>query len=312
MKKNTGIIAKILSAAMILLCAVPLCSCGGDSGEKDIKIVSTIFPSYDFARNIAADNADVDMLISPGADSHSYDPTPKDMLAVNKCDIFIYVGGESDVWAEEILDSADNPDMIVIKLIDCTEELYMEEGHDHDHEHAGEYDEHVWTNPRNAMLICEKIADALCKVDSENEETYKANLASYNAELSSLDEAFKQTVANGKRNEIVFGDRFPLIYFAKAYGLEYHSAFPGCSSETEPSGATVASLINKVKEDKIPVVFYLELSDGKIADTICEATGAKKMCFHACHNVSKDDFEAGEGYIDLMKKNVEVLKAALN
>lgn len=312
-------IAKILTAAMLLLSLCPLCACGESGGDEGVSVVATVFAPYDFARAVAGDNASVQMLVSPGADTHSYDPTPKDILAVSKCDVFIYVGGESDAWVEDILSSVDNPDMKVVKLIDCTEELYneeykegMEHDHDHDHEEETEYDEHVWTNPRNAALICERIAAALCEADAVNSESYNSNLAAYKAELSSLDEAFKEVVANGKRKEIIFGDRFPLLYFVKAYGLDYYAAFPGCSSETEPSGATVAFLINKVKEDGVPVVFHLELSTGKIADTICEATGAQKLQFNACHNVSKDDFEAGVTYLDLMKQNVEALKAALN
>jgi zinc transport system substrate-binding protein len=194
------------------------------------------------------------------------------------------------------------------------QELYHEEhkeGMEHDHGTEDEYDEHVWTNPRNASIICEKIAEALCAVDTENSDKYNENLSAYKAELTSLDEAFKKIVAEGNGKPLVFGDRFPLIYFVKAYGLDYYAAFPGCASDTEPSGATVAFLINKVKEENIPVVFHIELSTGKIADTICEATGAAKMQFNACHNVTKADFDAGVSYLDLMWDNVEALKSAL-
>ncbi len=313
------IIAKILALTMLFLCALPFCACGESTQTEGISVVCTTFAPFDFAREIAGENANVKMLLSPGADSHSYDPTPKDILAVNKCDVFIYVGGESDVWVDDILSSIENPDMKIIRLIDCTEELYceeykegMEHNHDHDHDHDDEeYDEHVWTNPRNAAIICEKIAEALCAVDAENAEKYNENLASYKAELSELDAAFKDVVANGNGKPLIFGDRFPLIYFVKAYGLDYYAAFPGCAADTEPSGATVAFLINKVKEENIPVVFHIELSKGNIADTICEATGASKMQFNACHNVTKDDFNAGVSYIDLMWNNIEALKAAL-
>lgn len=311
------IIAKILAFTMLFLCVIQVCACGKSEDEEGISVVCTSFAPFDLAREIAGDGANIKMLLSPGADSHSYDPTPKDILAVNKCDIFIYVGGESDVWVEGILSSIDNPNMKIIRLIDCTEELYCEEykegmEHDHEHDHNDEeYDEHVWTNPRNAALICEKIAEALCTVDAENAGKYNENLASYKAELSALDEAFKSVVSEGSRKTLVFGDRFPLIYFVKAYGLDYYAAFPGCAADTEPSGATVAFLINKVKEENIPVVFHIELSTGKIADTICEATGASKMQFNACHNVTKDDFKAGVRYIDLMWDNVKALKAAL-
>ena len=307
-------ISVILAFIMLFLCVVTVCACTQTGNEDGISIVCTSFAPYDLAREIAGDGVSVKMLLSPGADSHSYDPTPKDILAVNKCDVFIYVGGESDVWVEDILSSVDNPDMKIVRLIDCTEELYHEEhkeGMEHDHGAEDEYDEHVWTNPRNAAIICEKIAEALCAVDTENADKYNENLSAYKAELTSLDEAFKKIVAEGNRKTLVFGDRFPLIYFVKAYGLDYYAAFPGCAADTEPSGATVAFLINKVKEENIPVVFHIELSTGKIADTICEATGAAKMQFNACHNVTKADLEAGVSYLDLMWDNVEALKAAL-
>ena len=307
-------ISVILAFIMLFLCVVTVCACTQTGNEDGISVVCTSFAPYDLAREIAGDGVSVKMLLSPGADSHSYDPTPKDILAVNKCDVFIYVGGESDVWVEDILSSVDNPDMKIVRLIDCTEELYHEEhkeGMEHDHGTEDEYDEHVWTNPRNAAIICEKIAEALCAVDTENADKYNENLSAYKAELTSLDEAFKKVVAEGNRKTLVFGDRFPLIYFVKAYGLDYYAAFPGCASDTEPSGATVAFLINKVNEGNIPVVFHIELSTGKIADTICEATGASKMQFNACHNITKADLEAGVSYLDLMWDNVEALKAAL-
>ena len=305
----------IIFLLAVLILALSLCSCGGEE-ENGVSIVTTIFAPYDFARTVGGENASVKMLLSPGADSHSYDPTPKDMLAVKKCDIFICVGGASDAWVEEMLKSAGNPDMKVIKLMEHTEGLICadhshDHGDEHDHEH-GEYDEHVWSNPRNAVLASEAIAKALCEIDPEHKDSYISNFEAYKAELLALDAEIKFIVSGGKRTEIVFGDRFPLIYFTKAYGLTYHSAFPGCAADTEPSAATLASLISKVKADCIPVVFHLELSTGNIADTICEETGAKKLCFNACENISKNNFEAGVTYLDLMRHNANVLREALS
>jgi zinc transport system substrate-binding protein len=183
---------------------------------------------------------------------------------------------------------------------------------EHDHDDGGvEYDEHVWTSPRNAKLICEKIAAALSEADPEGEAEYNAALESYCAELDELDAAFTDVVANGVRNTVVFGDRFPLLYFAKAYGLEYYAAWPGCADEAEPSAATVAFLIDKVNEEHIPVVFHIELSNEDMADTICEATGAEKLLFSACHNVTRAQFEEGVTYLDLMWQNVDALREAL-
>lgn len=316
MKKN---IKRIVAFLLALLSVSMFFSCGkNDDDDGKLSVICTMFAPYDFAREIAGDTANVTMLVPPGSDTHSYDPTPRDVIAINKCDVFIYGGGESDTWVEKLIASAENPDMKIIKLIDCTEELYYEEHkegmtvgkHDHDDDDK-EYDEHVWTSPRNAVIISEKIAKTLCELSPENAEIYNENFDLYKTELEKLDAEFKNIVSSGKRKEVIFGDRFPLLYFVKAYGLDYYAAFPGCAGETEPSGATVAFLINKVKDDGIPVVFYLELSEGKIASTICESTGAEKLRFNACHNVSKKDFENGVSYLSLMRENAEVLKKAL-
>lgn len=309
MRKNKKLLVFLL---IFCICALPLASCG-EAEEGGVSVVTTIFAPYDFARAVGGENVSVKMLLSPGADIHSYDPSPKDMLAVSKCDIFIYVGGVSDAWAEEILASSGNKEMKVIRLMEHTEGLLCSDhshgdGHDHGNE---EYDEHVWTSPRNAALACEAIAAALCEADAENAGAYRENLAAYKSELAVLDAEFKSIASEGKRTELIFGDRFPLIYFTEAYGLTYSSAFPGCAGDTEPSAATIAELINKVKEEKIPAVFCLGLSSGNIANTICEATGAKKLTFHACENVSKDDFAAGVTYPELMRKNAEALREAL-
>ena len=304
----------ILSLLLVIcLTALPLCACS-NSHTDGISVVTTMFAAYDFARQIAGDNANVHMLVSPGADIHSYDPSPKDMLAVSKCDVFIYIGGESDAWVDEILSAAENPDMTVIKLVDYTEGLICSDhSHDHgndDHDH-GEYDEHVWTNPKNASLACDAIASALCRIDGDNTDEYTSNLNSYKTELAELDAEFRAIVSGGARKELVFGDRFPFIYFTEAYGLEYSAAFPGCADDTEPSAATIAALINKVNSENIPVVIYLSLSTGNIAQTICESTGAVKMQFNTCANISKDDFDTGVTYIELMRKNAQVLREAL-
>ena len=316
MKLTKKIIICFLAFA---ISALPLCSCGNTSGEEKISIVTTIFAPYDFSRALAGENAEITMLLPCGADSHSYDPTPRDMLAVSKCDIFIYVGGAADAWVENVIAAAENPDMKIIKLMEHTEGLICSEHHhehgdggEHDHSHPhSEYDEHVWASPRNAALACEAIAEALCEVDKENEALYRENLAAYRAELSAVDAEIKEIVAGGARRELVFGDRFPLIYFTEAYGLSYHAAFPGCAGNTEPSAATLAELITHVSEENIPAVFHISLSTGNIANAICDATGAKKLAFHACETVAKADFDAGVTYIELMRENAVALREAL-
>ena len=186
-----------------------------------------------------------------------------------------------------------------------------EEGHEDGGRDSPEYDEHVWTSPKNAKLIVAEIADALCEADAANEGHYRQSAAEYIGQLNKLDAEFQAVVDGAIRKTIVFGDRFPFRYFADAYQLEYFAAFPGCSTETEPSAKTVTFLVDKIKDEQIPVIFHIELSNEKMADTISTETGAKKQLLHACHNISKDDFQTGLGYLDLMTRNVEALREAL-
>ncbi len=322
MKKILSItLAALLAAVMFTGCSKTTAPTASKDDDK-VSVVTTIFPQYDFTRAIAGDKADISMLLLPGAETHSFEPTPQDVLKIQNCDVFIYVGGESDDWVDGILESMDTSKMKIITLMDCVEAVEeeivegMQDEEEAEEPAAGgeeepEYDEHVWTSPRNAKLIVQKISDALCEVDAADAEVYKANTTTYLGKLDKLDAAFKNVVDNAARKEIIFGDRFPFRYFADAYGLNYYAAFPGCATETEASPATVKFLIDKVKADKIPVVFHIEMSNEKMANTISEATGAKVLLLHACHNISQADFSAGKTYIELMTSNVDALKEAL-
>jgi zinc transport system substrate-binding protein len=281
--------------------------------DSELKVVSTIFASYDFSKEIAGEYGEVTMLLKPGAEAHSYEPTPKDIVAIEECDVFIYVGGENDAWVDNILKSVDTSDMVIIKMLDLVEK-YEEnhEGHEHEvNEDHSEWDEHVWTSPKNAVIICEAITEAFCQVNPVREKDYNDNLISYTEKLNALDEAFRNAVENGNRNTLIFGDRFPLRYFIEEYDLQYYAAFSGCSTDTEASPSTIAFLIDKVKEEKIPVILKIELSSDNIARTIAEDSGAKVLTFNTCHNVTAKDFESGATYISLMEQNLEVLKEAL-
>jgi zinc transport system substrate-binding protein len=469
-----------------------------DNGKPDVLAVN--FPAYDFARQIAGDRVNLTMLLPPGAESHSFEPTPRDIIKIQDCDVFIYTGGETDVWVDRIFESMDTSKKKIIRMmdaVDVVEEEIVEgmeddehdHGHDHedesftigdvkdralsdwegewqsvypylldgtlnpvmehkaesgektareyyeqyktayvtdmdrvvitndsmtfyrngvpakaryaykgagitpeddgtlwvrykfesvgnppngapkyimfsdhlhapakaehfhiyssnesfdalmkdtnpvnyptyypsaltkdeivsemighDHEEEKEYDEHVWTSPKNAQRIVRVIADALCEADAADAAFFRRNAEAYNAQLAELDREFQAVVNAAKRKTIVFGDRFPFRYFADAYGLTYFAAFPGCSTETEPSAATVAFLIDKIKAEKIPVVFHIELSNEKMADTIAEETGAKKRLLHAAHNISKRDFDSGITFLEIQKANVPRLKEAL-
>ncbi|MDR0645347.1 MAG: zinc ABC transporter substrate-binding protein [Treponema sp.] len=465
-----------------------------NNGKPDVVAVN--FPAYDFVRQIAGDRVNLTMLLPPGAESHSFEPTPKDIITVQNSNVFIYTGGESDVWVDRVLESMDTSKKKIIRMMDAVDVVVEEivEGmeddeHDHEHDHAelnpadvedrplsdfsgnwkasvpylkdgsvdvyfehaaeesgmtpadvkamyinmmrtdyptltvtsdsitingvsakatykgfklvesdhgvspwymyetggtagvpkywvfndhgheagrqeeeiahihalyddksfdaiftiedwaamyfdtsataddilasmmhhgdeheeeeGEYDEHVWTSPKNAQRIVRVITEALCEVDTANAALFRQNAQNYIAKLDELDKEFQAVVNGAKRKTIVFGDRFPFRYFADAYGLTYFAAFPGCSTETEPSAATVAFLIDKVKSEKIPVIFHIELSNERMADTIAEETGAKKLLLHACHNISKQEFDRGVTFLELQKANVPRLREAL-
>lgn len=355
LKKNNKLLcsvgkSKSFSAVLAAVLAIAYVFSGCDSSTVEnaeskatsdepgkLSIVTTIFPQYDFARQIAGDNADITMLLKPGMESHTYEPTPQDIIDIENADIFICVGGESEEWVNDILNSLDTKDMEIINMMnivdvveeeivdgmetheeeeedeydeeDDTEQLYNETS---DSAQEKEYDEHVWTSIDNAQVISQAIADALCEKDEENAAYYTSNCEMYLSELSGLKKEFNRIVKNAERDTIVFGDRFPLRYFADEFGLEYYAAFPGCAEQSEPSAGTVAFLIEKVREEDIPVVFYLELSNGKIADTIAESTDAETLQFNSCHNVTMDQFLDGVTYVDLMNENAEALAKALN
>lgn len=305
---------KLIFAAV---CALMLCACTPQDTQTDkLSIVCASFPPYDFARNIAADRAQVRLLVPPGSDSHSYDPTPSDVIAVENADIFIYGGGESDEWARDILDAADVKPKSIIQMcgeVELLEEERVEGMQVHHEEEEGEEetDEHVWTSPKNAQAVCAAIERELSRLDADAADIYSRNLSEYNARLEELDAEFRSAVQSGGKT-LIFGDRFPFLYLTREYGLDYYAAFPGCAELTEPAAKTVAFLIDKVKEEKIPVVFYTEFSNHKICDTIAYETGAEPRLMHSCHNLTKSEFESGVGYIELMQGNAEAIREALS
>lgn len=302
---------KRLIAILLCLCLI-LCGCTAQPekphDETKLQIVCTSFPAYDFAREIAGDRAELTLLIKPGSEVHSYEPTPKDMIRIQESDLFICNGGESEQWAKTLI----TPELNTIYMMDCVDTV--EESADgiyNAEDGEPELDEHVWTSPLNAIKISKEICNALCKLDTDNAEEYKMNFTAYKAQLMALDREFRQVIKNSGKHTLVFADRFPMRYFALEYGLDCYAAFPGCSSETEPSAKTVAYLIDRVREDKIPAVLYMEFSNQKMADVICEDTGCKKLPFYSAHSVSAEQFEQGVSYLDLMRINLNSLKEAL-
>nr|WP_027871488.1 metal ABC transporter substrate-binding protein [[Eubacterium] cellulosolvens] len=324
---------------------------GAEAAETDkrLSIVCTNFPEYDFARAITGDDADVTMLLKPGAESHSFEPNPKQIIEIQDSDLFVYVGGDSDEWVEDILGSMDQSKMHTFKLMDqvqTVEEELVEgmEPEDEEEDEAGEavkassgeeavksasaedaessdaaedeeegpeMDEHVWTSPKNAEAIVDSMADELGKLDPAHKESFRKNADAYIEEIDRVDGELKAVVDNAKRKEIIVADRFPFRYFCEEFGLTYYAAFPGCSTDTQPSAKTVAFLTDKVVKDEIPVVFHIELSNGQMAESISKDTGAKVCELNAVHNVSDQDFKDGATYVSLMRKNIDVLKEAL-
>ncbi len=307
---------RILCLIVSLAAVVGLCGCSAlkdDASDDKLKIVATIFPAYDFARQIFGDTAEVTLLLKPGMESHSYDPSARDIVRIEKCDLFIYNGGESDAWVENILRSTENVN--TLRMMGAVEVLAEElsEGMEHDHNdgETDEYDEHIWTSPKNAAKIVESIKSAAVKLSPENEAVYESAARDYINKINALDGKFR-ALLEGEERYFVFGDRFPLLYFFREYGLNYYAAFPGCGSETEPSARTIAFLGEQLESsDTVPAVFYIELSNHKLADTLASDKGISSYEFHTCHNITADDFSAGESYVSLMERNYNTLKSIL-
>lgn len=386
-----GVIAGFLFLTLLLsgCCSKAPGRAAGPAEEKAqsrLQVVSTIFPQYDFARQIAGDRADVYMLLKPGEEIHSYEPTPQDIKMIQNSDLFIYTGGENDVWVENILASLGEEDSgpRTVRLLDLVEtfdeeelEGMMPEKGEHDHEaedihdheaeetgghvlesatitgghthvHGGEPDEHVWTAPKNCVILIDELTEEFCTADPANAETYRTNGVAYRKAFEELDAQYLQAAADAKRRTILFGDRFPFRYLAEELGLTCYAAFSGCSAESEPSAATIAFLIDKAAEERLPVVFQIEFSNGNIARAISEAaqvkmkkntakqtgntaenstesqdsgTGAaaetelpaiQVLQLHSCQNLTRDEFERGETCLSLMTENLEALRTALD
>lgn len=293
---------KILFFILIILIILSTSCCGflkKDNGR--LKITTTIFPYYSFAKEVCGDKADVTMLIKPGAETHTYEPTTQEIIDIQNSDIFIYTGGESDEWVKTVLNSIDTKKVKIIRVFD-----YIQPIND---EHHG-YDEHVWTSLKNSCIITQIISDKLCEINPENSDFYKQNTSVYLGKLKELDKEF-ENIFNSYSKTIIFADKFPFAYFAEDYGLKYISAFPSCSEESEPSVQTMAKIIETVNRENISSVFYIEFSNQKIADTIISETNSNKYLFHSCHNITKSEFDSGASYFSLMQQNLSNLKEAI-
>lgn len=378
---NTGLAAAFLGISLLLGgCAQTEESQGAFDASPEaagkLKVAVTLFPYYDFVRQIAGDQVDLQMVIPAGMDSHSFEPTPADIRTIQHADVLISNGGTMEHWLDETLAALDTTSMTIVTMmdyVDTVEEEIVEgmEDADHDHDHAHvhaaddhdhsnetpdehaahaheaddydhsgetpeehaahaheaddhdyvdhdgheeeiEYDEHIWTSPVNAMKLVDVIGDTLAQADPAHADIYHQGAASYKKELEEIDAGFREVCVNRKRNMIVMGDKFPFRYLADEYQLDYRAAFSGCSSDTEPSAKTIAYLIDKVKEEQIPAVYYLELSSHRVAEIIGEETGAEPLLLHSCHNVTRAQFDAGITYAGLMRQNIENLRKGID
>ena len=378
---NTGLAAAFLGISLLLGgCAQTEESQGAFDASPEaagkLKVAVTLFPYYDFVRQIAGDQVDLQMVIPAGMDSHSFEPTPADIRTIQHADVLISNGGTMEHWLDETLAALDTTSMTIVTMmdyVDTVEEeivegmedadhdhehthVYVAADHDHsgempeehaahaheddDHDHSGEtpeehaahsyeedtrsyvdhdgheeeieYDEHIWTSPVNAMKLVDVIGDTLAEADPAHADTYHQGAENYKKELEEIDSGFREVSANRKRNMIVMGDKFPFRYLADEYQLDYRAAFSGCSSDTEPSAKTIAYLIDKVKEEQIPAVYYLELSSHRVAEIIGEETGAEPLLLHSCHNVTRAQFDAGITYAGLMRQNIENLRKGID
>ena len=320
MKKMMAVLLSLMLLASLFLTAAA-------AEEKEISVVATIFPIYDWVREVAGDNSSVKltMLVNNGVDLHSYQPTAADMMKVATCDVFIYVGGESDEWVEDALKEAVNKDMIVLNLVEAMEEdIKIEEtveGMEHerneqgDHEHEEEADEHVWLSLRNAQKLVGAITGVLTQADPDHGEIYAANASAYAEKLSALDQKYDEATKDAAYRTILFGDRFPFRYLVDDYQLSYYAAFSGCSAETEASFQTIIFLAQKVDELGLPAVLTIEGANHKIAETVIEATSAKNqkvLTLNSMQGTTLADAQAGVTYLSIMEDNLDVLKQAIN
>lgn len=305
---------RILALFTAVITAVLLCGCSRSQEPSDdrLQIVTTIFPAYDFARQVFGDKANITLLLKPGTESHSYDPSAQDIVKIDGCDLFIYNGGESDAWVDNVLKTTEDVNTLrMMNFVEALEEEVLIGTEDHDDHDDEEYDEHIWTSPKNAALILDGIKNEAVRLDGQSREFYEQNAADYSAKILDLDRRFGELLV-GEGRYFVFGDRFPLLYFFREYDLNYYAAFPGCGSETEPSAQTVAFLTEELKEDDtVEAVFCIELSNRKLAETLASENGLQTFEFHTCHNITADDFDAGESYVSLMERNYQMLKNVL-
>ena len=311
---------KRMLCLLLVLLLVPFAACAQEPEENKISVIATLFPQYDFARQIGGEHVEVTMLLPSGTESHSYEPTPRDMAAIQSAGLFVYTGEEMEPWAATILSAIDQSRLVVVNASQGVE--LVSESHEHeedDHEehvdeegHQHELDPHIWLDPTLAAVMVENICQGLCQADPDHADEYQANAQAYTEKLMELDAAYQEMVASAQRSFLVFGGRFSYGYLIRRYGLTYDCAYDSCSSASEPSVKVMASLIQEIIENHIPAVYHEELASTTVTDALCEQTGAKKLLLHSAHNLSAEEMAQGLTYLDIMYMNLENLREGLN
>ena len=340
MKKNIAFLLVLILIFSIITVIIINCTNINSKQSDKIEIIATLFPQYDFAKQIGGDKVNVTLLLPPGSESHTYEPTPQDMININNSSLFIYTGEEMEPWAENLIDGVKN-DIKVLDLSTTVNLINVEEfeeeycsgedcEHSHEHEngqyasadaenehgqeiesHNHSYDPHIWLNPQYAIQMVNSILEQLCEIDPENKEYYQNNATEYIKQIQALDIEFEETVNLASNRKIAFGGAFAYAYFIEKYNLEFISAYQTCGENAEPSTTQVKKVIDYINENKIPVIFYKEYTTGNIARTIAESTNAEMLVFHTVHNVSKEELGNGASYVSVMMQNLENLKKAL-
>lgn len=322
MKKFLILILILIILVSVVIGIVILNTKKETKDNNKLQIIATLFPQYDFVKQIGKDKVDVTLLLPAGVETHTYEPTPKDITNINNADLFIYTGENMEPWAQtivkaidsntDILDVSKNIELINQEEFEKTNSKSLDEETEYEEHEEHAYDPHIWLNPKYAIKMCENIRDTLCILDKENSNYYIKNTEEYIAKLIKLDSDIGQVVKLGKRNKIAFGGSFAYAYFIERYNLDFITAYSSCGEEAEPSVAQVKKVVDYIKQNNIPVIFYQELTQGNVAKTIAEETNAIPMIFNTIHNISKEDIENGVTYLSVMKQNLENLKQALN
>ena len=324
MKKSIAFILVLIISFIGIISILLNCFDYTKKSDEKVQIIATLFPQYDFAKQIGGDKVEVKLLLPPGTESHTYEPTPQDMVTISNSDLFIYTGEEMEPWAESLI-SGIKTDIKVLDLSKTVDLIHIEEfeeieddeeehehehehEHHHEHEHEHEYDPHIWLNPLNAVEMVKSIEEQLIEVDPTNADFYRNNAEKYMSEIQQLDIEFENTIKENNIKKIAFGGAFAYAYFIERYDLDYISAYETCGENAEPSTIKIKNVIDYIKKNNIPVIFYKEYTTGNVARTISEATGAKMVVFNTVHNVSKEEIEAGESYVSIMRKNLEGFK----